>query len=443
MKDKITVTLAAKFTRDAMPKERLWDSELGGFYLRANGSGAGSWLVKYRAQDGRAREMTLGKYPAMTPKDARDIARDVINMASKGVDPLAEKQAIRAEQKRQRQRTVRAYLEGGYGDYLAGRKSGKETRLMLERHFADWLDRPMDSLRKEDLRGWLQGMKQAKKAWPTITRAWDALRALLNKAVEHELIDANPLAGFNMSKEKPAVAAGASPASTQNRRCLEPWEITALFAGLDAYQEERRAERRNSRVHGRAYLPDLDSVEYVDHVKPWVLLAYYTGFRPGDLFGLCWEHVGLSSGGVLRITGSIHKVIEKTAHQVPDPRRFPLSDAALAVLKAWHREQGSPAKGLVFPSARTGRRMDKGAMQKPWARVRRLGGLPDDLHLYSLRHNFASQLVTAGTDLLTVSKLMAHTDIQTTIEHYAHLQPDRARDVVNQFASMGQEANSQ
>ena len=435
MKDKITVTLAAKFTRDAMPKERLWDSELGGFYLRANGSGAGSWLVKYRAQDGRAREMTLGKYPAMTPKDARDIARDVINMASKGVDPLAEKQAIRAEQKRQRQRTVRAYLEGGYGDYLDGRKSGKETRLMLERHFADWLDRPMDSLRKEDLRVWLQGMKQSKKAWPTITRAWDAIRALLNKAVEHELIETNPLAGFKMSEEKPAPGTQRAEKKAQSRRCLEPWEIKSLFAGLDAYQEEKRAERRNSRAHGRAYLADLDSLEYVDHVKPWVLLAFYTGFRPGDLFGLRWEHVNLRFKTIV-------KVIEKTEHQIPEPRRFDLSEPAVDALNVWHSQQGSPTKGLVFPSARTGRRMDKGAMQKPWARIRRLGGLPEDLHLYALRHHYASHLVTSGHDLLTVSRMMAHSDIQTTIRHYGHLQPDRARDVANQFARMMQEVSN-
>ncbi|EWH00591.1 integrase [Halomonas sp. BC04] len=73
-------------------------------------------------------------------------------------------------------------------------------------------------------------------------------------------------------------------------------------------------------------------------------------------------------------------------------------------------------------------------MQKPWATVRKFAGLPDDLLLYSLRHNFASQLVMAGVDLLTVSKLMAHADIQTTIKYYAHLRPDHSRDAVEAFA---------
>jgi len=59
--------------------------------------------------------------------------------------------------------------------------------------------------------------------------------------------------------------------------------------------------------------------------------------------------------------------------------------------------------------------------------------------LYTLRHHFASQLVMAGVDLLTVSKLMAHSDIQTTIQHYAHLRPDHARDAVEAYAAAVQQ----
>ncbi len=42
----------------------------------------------------------------------------------------------------------------------------------------------------------------------------------------------------------------------------------------------------------------------------------------------------------------------------------------------------------------------------------------------------------AGIDLLTVSKLMAHADIQTTITFYAHLAPDHKRDAAEAFAKL-------
>jgi hypothetical protein len=35
-----------------------------------------------------------------------------------------------------------------------------------------------------------------------------------------------------------------------------------------------------------------------------------------------------------------------------------------------------------------------------------------------------------GVDIITVSQLMCHTNIQTTITHYAHLAPDHKRAAV-------------
>ncbi|XKH61708.1 tyrosine-type recombinase/integrase [Halomonas sediminis] len=59
-----------------------------------------------------------------------------------------------------------------------------------------------------------------------------------------------------------------------------------------------------------------------------------------------------------------------------------------------------------------------------------------------MRHNFASQMVMSGADLLAVSKLMAHSDIQTTVQHYAHLRPDHTRDIVEAFAQQQVTSNA-
>lgn len=425
MKTKITVPVAASFIEQNAKGSRLWDTEVSGFYLRSLGSGAGRWQIKYRAPDGRAREYTIGRYPVMTVKQARDIARDKINSAYLGSDPLADKERERAEAKRLRSQTVKSYLEGHYSAYLKRRKSGKETVQMIERSFADWLERPMPSLTRQDLMTW-QGEREKRGAkWGTISREWDSMRAMLNHAAKAKVIEANPLKGIK--PERPALTEDELAEAGTARRYLSANEVKAFFAGLDVYQETIREQRRNSRAHGKAYLPDLDAVEYADHVKPWLLLMFYTGFRPGDLFGLRWEHVNLNFK-------TIRKVVEKTAHHKPEPQTFPISDQAAEVLTIWHKQKGEPATGYVFPSPVTGKRLDKGAMQKPWQKVREAGGLAEELQLYTLRHNFASTLVMNGVDLLTVSRLMAHSDINTTIEHYGHLQPNRAREVVNAFA---------
>ena len=404
--------------------QRLWDTEVSGLHLKVSSPGKVAWRLYYKTKDGRWRNLTLGDHTQLSVTQAREAAKTYAADVVKGTDPIEARKEAEDRRKKQKRETVQAFLDGPYALYLSRRKGGDSTSRMIINHFPDWLNRPISSLTPSDLSAWQAKQEKAGKTWGTIKRSWEAMRAMLNYAALKGTVEANPLKGYSL--EKPALSAD-DLAQASDRRYLEAHEVEALFKGIDAYQEKKRQERRNSRQHGKPILPDLDGVTYVDHVAPWLLTMYYTGFRPGDLFGLRWEHVDLNFKNV-------RKIIEKTAHHDDKPRQFPLSDKAIEVLKAWWEQQGKPSTGYVFESSRTGSRMDKNAMQKPWKRIKQYGELPESLQLYTLRHHFASTLVMMGVDLLTVSRLMAHTDIQTTIQHYGHLQPDKARDVVNQFA---------
>jgi integrase len=307
----------------------------------------------------------------------------------------------------------------------------------LRREFVDWLDRPLGSLTRSDAERWQAAMEKRGLAFSTCHRAYGALQTLLNHAAERGTIDANPLKGIRL--ERPALSEKELAESTSTRRYLEDQEVLALFAGIEAYQTHRREGRRRSRYHGKPWLEDLDHVTYVNYAPPLILLLFYTGFRPGDLHGLRWEHVNLTFA-------TIRKVIEKIAHKRPEPQTFPLVPEAVEVLKTWHEQQGQPATGYAFPNPKTVERYDYTAIGRHWRRIKALTealpkekriakSLPADLELYSLRHNFASQLIMRGTDLLAVSRLMGHADIHTTIEHYGHLAPDHKRDIVKRFGA--------
>lgn len=409
------------------PSDNVFDTELAGYHVRPSKRGL-TFRLFYRTKTGKQRILTIGRYGTLTATQARKNATEALATVAQGGDPRAVLEEAKAEEQRQQEQTLRAYLDGPYSAYQNRKKDGKGTLRRIQKDFSDWLDKPMSSLTRAEVERWQarQETKEKPLAFSSLKRSFDAMHAMLMHATERKVIPANPLTGIKL--QKPAMNDDDMAEQASQRRYLENDEAEALFAGLEAYQEMKRKQRRRSRVHGKSYLPDLDSLVYVDHVKPWVLTMYYTGFRPGDITGLRWEHINLNFG-------TIRKVIEKTAHHHPEPMTFPLSSAAHNILAAWHQQFGKPKTGLVFPSQRNGKRMDKTAMQKPWANVRKLAGLPDDLLLYSLRHNFASQLVMAGIDLLTVSKLMAHSDIQTTIQYYAHLRPDHARDAVEAFAN--------
>jgi integrase len=51
---------------------------------------------------------------------------------------------------------------------------------------------------------------------------------------------------------------------------------------------------------------------------------------------------------------------------------------------------------------------------------------------HDLRHTFASHLVMAGVDLMTVKEFLGHKDIKMTLR-YAHLAPDYKRDAISRL----------
>ncbi len=319
-KVKITARAAADFHQTASPLDRMWDTQLGGFHMVRKRS-VTSWRILYRNTAGKERAITLGRYPAMTADQARKLAHEKLAEIYQGGDPLSARQVARDEAKHREAQTLAAYLEGPYTVYQGRRKKGAETLARIRRDFAAWLAKPMSSLTRTDVDRWQADMEERGLAFSSLKRSYGALNTMLNVAVERGAIPVNPLKGVKL--ERPALSEEELAEATSARRYLEDQEVVALFAGLEAYQEQKRAERRRSRYHGKPWLPDLDQVPYVDYAVPLISLMFYTGFRPGDLHGLRWEHINLTFG-------TIRKVIEKTAHTRPEPQTFPLSTEAVA-----------------------------------------------------------------------------------------------------------------
>src|SRR5262249_18019981 len=76
----------------------VWDDTLIGFGVRMQRTGAKSYVVKYRAGSGRGaptRRITLGRVGALTPDEARALARKTLGAVAHGNDPAAVKAAER------------------------------------------------------------------------------------------------------------------------------------------------------------------------------------------------------------------------------------------------------------------------------------------------------------------------------------------------------------
>lgn len=63
-----------------------------GLFLYVAPSGTKSWRVKYRFQ-GREKLLTLGTYPQLSLKEAREASNDAKKLLRRGIDPSAQKKA--------------------------------------------------------------------------------------------------------------------------------------------------------------------------------------------------------------------------------------------------------------------------------------------------------------------------------------------------------------
>jgi site-specific recombinase XerD len=99
-------------------------------------------------------------------------------------------------------------------------------------------------------------------------------------------------------------------------------------------------------------------------------------------------------------------------------RLVPLSPRLLQVLRAYWREY-RPATWL-FPGAKATVALTDGAVQRICKRTARRAGLAKHVHPHTLRHSYATHLLEAGVDLLSVQALLGHSHFRTTAK-YLHV----------------------
>lgn len=418
MKGKITKSLVQKFNDSNKTGERLNDTLQPGFHARKLENGI-SLYYRYQSPNGERRTLSLGSFPSLSVEKARNIVSQYAGRIAGGED-IAETLSTR---KRTKLNTGLAYIDEIYDSELKKKKDGKNTRADLFNHFGDLLAKPMPSLTKRMMSNWLAKKEASGLSPKTIKKVYAYFNAMLNHAVKFGgVLEKNPIHGFNLNLKK------TSPEDElklrQKRTFLNKDQTNKFFRALDLYQEEKRTKNKNSRSHGKYYLENLNNIEYVDYVKPIMLFLFYTGLRPGDALTMQWNEINFQ-------LSSLTKVINKTSHKKEYPTTIPLSDKCIDVLFRWNQQNGSPTEGYVFSNPLTGKPYLK--LHKPWLKIKILGDLPPELQNYTLRHNFISQLVVNGVNLLSIAKL-ATTSVEMIEKHYGHLQPDLQKKFINDFA---------
>jgi len=142
--------------------------------------------------------------------------------------------------------------------------------------------------------------------------------------------------------------------------------------------------------------------------SPWLLplatLALNTGMRQGEQLSMKWENVSLERG-------SITIIQSKTLR----PKTIAINDEAREALN-WLQENRYGELLFMWP---WGQPIGKVTVYDAFKKACSAAGITD-FHFHDLRHTFASHLVMAGVDLVTVKDLLGHKTINMT-NRYTHL----------------------
>ncbi len=153
-------------------------------------------------------------------------------------------------------------------------------------------------------------------------------------------------------------------------------------------------------------------------------LLYATGVRASEVAGLKTTDLNLDIG-YLRVFGKGNK-----------ERVIPLGKVAIAATLEYLRDLRPkllrPGSGAFVLLSRTGRPLSRIEVWRLVKKYALRAGMPRNVTVHTLRHCFATHLLSGGADLRSVQEMLGHVDIGTT-QIYTHVDHERLRRVHKQF----------
>ncbi len=395
--------LTQKYVQSLQPKEEAYvvtDTECSGFYVKV-GKRKKTYYLKYVDKDTRQRKHKIGEAgDVLTVTQARTLANRLKARLAEGESLIQEKPKDGL--------TLGEFINKHYTPWrLSNHKVGSYTLGMIKTHFGKlFYSRAIEDLKISEFYDWRNKRLELGRKAATINKNIVAINAALNWGVKHGYIEVNPIEKIEPLKEYD---------SDTKLRYLTDEERERLMTALDDREKKMRTERVNHnkwlKERGQSLMPLLDG-EFVDYIKPMVLLSLHTGIRQGNLFALEWRDINFDSNTI-----TLRAAVSKGGKT----HRIPMNSIAAQLLTSWHKQsQNTESEALVFPSPKTGKQLNN--VKKAWAAILKAAEI-ENFRWHDMRHDFASQLVMSGVDLNTVRELLCHASMEMTMR-YAHLAPN-------------------
>ena len=390
-------------------KDRLVPGRLYlGFRPSERRASDGAWYGRVYLGEGKYTWKALGAADDHHPANGKDVLdyTQATNAARKLLDEPAETSETTVGD------VAKAYLEW----FEHEKKSYAATKKTIDAHILpSFRDKRVVDLTKKELLAWRdklarsparlrkkKGEKQTYREAPatddekrarraSVNRIMTPLKAMLNYAVEHDLI----------------------PASAPR-----PWRDVKGYKGVDQPVIRFLSADESKRLIN-ACPADL---------RMLVRGALLTGMRFGELADLRVAEVDTDAGRIYVAPGKTHKA-----------RHIPLDTQGVTFFKTL--TTGKVGTDLVFIKKNNGR-WGKNHYVRPLLDANAAAKIDPPVSFHELRHTYASSLINAGVGLPLIAALLGHADTRVTIRHYAHLADKVLREAVTRLPDLGQEPES-
>lgn len=166
-----------------------------------------------------------------------------------------------------------------------------------------------------------------------------------------------------------------------------------------------------------------------------ILLALSTGIRIGELCALRWKEIDIEER-TINVERTLQRIYVKENGLVSSQiiisapkskksiRTIPISEKMAEILKIFKSNDRS-----YFLTGKEDRFIEPRAYREYYNRLMSRNHMRF-VSFHGLRHTFATRCIDAGCDCKTLSEILGHADVGTTMQLYVHSSLDKKRNCI-------------
>ena len=346
-----------------------------GLHLHVLASGGKSWRIDYR-HEGKAKTITIGKYPSTTLAMARKILAEVKLKLQANIDPIAEKQkqraVIQAEQENLFENIVEQWLEVKHSDKTP--KHRQDIISKLDRFvYPTFKGRNINSISSKEMLDCIRKV-EAKGIYETAKKTLGICNQVFSFAVGEGKAD-NNICG-------------------------------SLGKQLKSVKVKHLAFITDRALLGKL-LNDIDQYPHGILVKIALQIAPYVFLRPSELINATWQEISFEDA---------LWIIPEERMKLRRKHLVPLSFQVIGLLKELHELTGETQYLFANWNTRNKPITIDGLRQG----LRRLGYGADVVTTHGFRHTASTMLNELGFNRDHIERQLAHATGDTVRGTYNH-----------------------